>query len=201
MHDRTAPHTQPGFHGRQLKNFGASVYCRVSEVPRMRSITATFPPQRDDVEDEALAVSHRLPLLITARCASSVTTLARRIHVAAFSLEAPFVAFPGAELLESPEQFNEQWTLLMHAGHGGTILITDVEEMPDTAQAHFAESLAQLRARRSPDAARLITGTTVSLLDRVKAGQFSDALLYRLNVVHLHHREGCEPCPECAARR
>ena len=168
----------------------------------MRSITATFnSTQRDDVEDEVLAVSHRLPLLITARCANSVTRVARRIHVAAFSPEAPFVAFPGAELLESREQFEEQWTLLIRAGHGGTILITDVEEMPDSAQTHFAESLAQLRARRSPDTARLITGTTVSLLDRVKAGQFSDALLYRLNVVHLHRREGCDPCPECAARR
>jgi transcriptional regulator of aromatic amino acid metabolism len=166
----------------------------------MRSITPTFSSQRDDVEDEVLAVSHRLPLLITARCASSVTTVARRIHVAAFTPGAPFVAFPGAELLELRWQFDEQWMLLMQAGQGGTVLITDVEKMPDAAQGHFANSLAELRACRSRDTARLITGTTVSLLDRVKAGQFSDALLYRLNVVHLHRREGCDPCPDCAAR-
>jgi DNA-binding NtrC family response regulator len=166
----------------------------------MRSIAATFSSQRDDVEDEVLAVSHRLPLLITAGCASSVTAVARRIHVAGFSFGAPFVAFPGAELLESREQFDEQWRLLLQAAHGGTVLISDVEKTPNAAQRHFAESLAHLRARRSPVAARLITGTTVCLLDRVTAGQFSDALLYRRNVVHLHKREGCDPCPECAAR-
>jgi transcriptional regulator of aromatic amino acid metabolism len=167
----------------------------------MRSITATAPAQRVDTEDEILAVRHRLPLLISARCASTVTRVARRIHVAAFSPAAPLVIFPAAELLGQPEQFAEQWSLLMHAGRGGSVLITDVEEMSGGAQALFAESLNQLCNTASPRAARLITGTSVSLLERVESGRFSQDLLYRLNVIHLHRREGCNPCPQCAARR
>jgi DNA-binding NtrC family response regulator len=114
---------------------------------------------------------------------------------------APLVIFPASELLEQREQFAEQWSMLMHAGHGGSILITDIEESPRPAQTLLAESLNQLRATSTAPAARLITGTSVSLLDRVQSGQFSEDLLYRLNLIHLHRGEGCEPCPQCAARR
>ena len=57
-----------------------------------------------------------------------------------------------------------------------------------------SEQLADLRidllgglqsARMSSAAARLISGTTVSLLDRVAAGTFSERLFYRLNIIHL----------------
>jgi len=167
----------------------------------MRQITATVTSQRVDAEDEVLAVRYRLPLLISARCTSTVTKVARRIHGAAFGPAAPLIIFPASELLEQREQFAEQWSLLMHAGRSGSVLITDIEEMHSGAQTLFAESLSQLRATPSTPAARLITGTSVSLFDRVQAGQFLEDLLYRLNVIHLHRREGCDPCPQCAARR
>ena len=165
----------------------------------MYPITAT-DPHGVDADDEQLAVRHRLPLLISARCSSTVMNVARRIHIAACSAAAPLVMFPASELIEEDAQFVEQWTLLMHAGRGGSILITDVEEMPTGAQARFAESILQLRATQSALATRVIAGTTVSLLNQVKAGKFSQELLYRLNLIHLHRREGCDPCPECAAR-
>jgi DNA-binding NtrC family response regulator len=167
----------------------------------MRPITATVTSERVDPEDEALAIQHRLPVLISARCSSTVTRVARRIHVAASSPGAPLVVFPAAELLEQREQFAEQWSMLLHAGDGGSVLLTDIEELPRAAQALLAASLNQPRATASTPAARLITGTTVSLLDRVQSGQFSEDLLYRLNLIHLHRREGCDPCPQCAARR
>jgi DNA-binding NtrC family response regulator len=62
----------------------------------------------------------------------------------------------------------------MLAGCGGSLLITGVEEMPGPAQFLFLDSLDRLRETRSPLAARLITGTTVSLLNRVEAGRFSE---------------------------
>jgi len=130
-----------------------------------------------------------------------VTTVAKRIHLAAFGQRAPFITFPASGFRERPEQFADQWSLLMRAGHGGSILITKVDEMPIPAQALFAESQDQLRGTRPHLAARLITGTTVSLLDRVNVGQFSEDLLYRLNAIHLHRREGCDSCPECAGHR
>ena len=166
----------------------------------MYPITAT-DPRGVDADDELLAVRHRLPLLISARCSSTVMDVARRIHLAACGTAAPLVTFPASELIEEGSQFVEQWTLLMHAGRGGSILITDVEEMPSAAQPRFAESIRQLRATRSALAARVIAGTTVSLLDQVQAGRFSQDLLYRLNVIHLHRRERCERCPQCARTR
>jgi transcriptional regulator of aromatic amino acid metabolism len=46
--------------------------------------------------------------------------------------------------------------------------------------------LAALESARRPSAAvRLISGTTVSLLERVAAGTFSERLFYRLNILHL----------------
>lgn len=154
--------------------------------------------RRLDAEDELLAIRHRLPLLISGRCISTVTTVARRVHVAALGAAAPFVAFPASELIELRTQFAEQWTMLMDAGRGGSVFITDVEEMSVPVQRLLAESLAWRCATRSALAPRLVTGTTVSLVDRVKAGQFSEELLYRLNVIHLHRPEGCAPCPQCA---
>jgi hypothetical protein len=58
------------------------------------------------------------------------------------------------------------------------MLISDVEEMPPIVQDVLLELLAGLEfARRPSDAVRLISGPTVSLLDRVTAGTFSDRLL------------------------
>jgi DNA-binding NtrC family response regulator len=167
----------------------------------MRTIAETAFSPRVDVEDEYLAVRYRLPLLISARCASTVTTVARRVHVAAFGATAPLIAFPASELIDEGQAFVEQWTMLMEAARGGSVLITDVEEMSRATQSLVAASLTRLGAARVSFAARLITGTTVSLLDRVKEGRFSEALLYRLNVIHLHRPEGHDRCPQCAARR
>jgi DNA-binding NtrC family response regulator len=164
----------------------------------MHPSTVTAVCRRLDAEDELLAVRYRLPLLISARCAGTVTTVARRVHIAALGAAAPFVAFPASELLEVRQQFAEQWTMLMDAGRGGSVFITDVDEMSVPVQMLFAEALARRCAARSAFAARLITGTTVSLADRVRAGQFSEELLYRLNVIHLHRPEGCARCPQCA---
>lgn len=57
------------------------------------------------------------------------------------------------------------------------MLISDIEEMPPVVQEALIELLAGLEAARSPSAAvRLISGTTVSLLDQVAAGTFSERL-------------------------
>jgi DNA-binding NtrC family response regulator len=80
---------------------------------------------------------------------------------------------------------------LLDAAAGGTILISDVEELPPTVQRLLVELLAELEVTRAPsDAVRLIAGTTVSLLDRIAAGTFSDRLFYRLNAIHLSMPNG-----------
>jgi len=58
--------------------------------------------------------------------------------------------------------------------------------MPESVQYMVVEVLADLEYERLPSAAiRLISGTSVSLLDRVAAGTFSERLFYRLNAVHV----------------
>jgi transcriptional regulator of aromatic amino acid metabolism len=174
----------------------------LNEVSLMRpsAMTGTISARQFETEDEFLATLYRLPLLITAKCVGAVTTVARRIHAHASEPGGPLITFPAADLPGRRAQFAEQWSWLMLAGCGGSLLITGVEEMPGPAQFLFLDSLDRLRETRSPLAARLITGTTVSLLNRVEAGRFSEDLLYRLNVMHLHRHEPCAPCSECAAR-
>ena len=66
------------------------------------------------------------------------------------------------------------------------MLISDVEGMPRIVQDMLIELLADLELARTPfPAVRLISGTTVSLLDRIGGGTFSDRLFYRLNTIHL----------------
>lgn len=58
--------------------------------------------------------------------------------------------------------------------------------MPAAAQDGLIDLLAALEDARTPSAAvRLISGTTVSLIDRVAAGTFSERLFYRLSIIHL----------------
>lgn len=72
------------------------------------------------------------------------------------------------------------------AAAGGSVLVSAVEEMPSAVQDALIDLLAALESARRPSAAvRLISGTTVSLFDRVAAGTFSERLFYRLNIIHL----------------
>jgi DNA-binding NtrC family response regulator len=58
--------------------------------------------------------------------------------------------------------------------------------MPAQVQRTLIPLVERLESEReSSPAIRLITGTTVSLLERVIAGTFSELLFYRLNIIHL----------------
>ena len=66
------------------------------------------------------------------------------------------------------------------------MLLSDVDEMPSAVQGLLLEVLDDLEYERAPAGAiRLVSGTSVSLLDRVAAGTFSERLFYRLNSIHL----------------
>ena len=141
-----------------------------------------------DAEDEHLAVRHHAPLLITADSTAPILEIARRVHVAAFGPTAPLVRFRGSAVSCDRRQFTLEWTTLMNAARSGSVLISDVEQLPRVAQQLCTEFL-QNASRSSAPMPRLMSGTTVSLLHRVRAGTFSEALLYRLNVIHLIARE------------
>ncbi len=137
--------------------------------------------------DDADVVS-RSParLLITAPTQQGVENLARRIHGAGRRARFPFVQTWAVELPVGPELLKEYCARLLDSATGGSLLVSAVEEMPAIVQDAMIDLLRGLEsARMSSDAVRLISGTTVSLLDRVAAGTFSERLFYRLNIIHL----------------
>jgi transcriptional regulator of acetoin/glycerol metabolism len=132
-------------------------------------------------EDEALAARHAVALLISGGAAQSIEHLARRIHAAQFGHAAPFVAV-NASIFPCPAgRLQRYLTERIRRAHRGSLFLRDVERMPIRAQDAFGAVLA----RGMPPTVRLISGTTVSLVDRVRAGHFAEELFYRLNVIHV----------------
>jgi DNA-binding NtrC family response regulator len=138
------------------------------------------------VTDEDVTGRSSARLLITASTQRGVETLARRIHEAGPRAQFPFIHKRARHLPIEPEALGPYCSSVLDAAAGGSILISAVEEMP----------LARLELARCPSAAvRLMSGTTVSLRDRVAARTFSARLFYRLNVIHLMARDGSADVP------
>ncbi len=84
----------------------------------------------------------------------------------------------------------KRWSAVFDAATGGSVFLAGVEDMSPAFQNVFLDLIDDLQRARTPStAARLISGTTVSLFDRVKAGTFSERLFYRLNLIHLVVRD------------
>ena len=150
----------------------------------MRQIRVSLSPEVLNDGEEAMASHCAVALLISGRARDQVETVARRIHVAQRGHGAPFVAINAGVFPSHPGKLLRHLTSPIDATAGGSLLVMDVEEMPIRAQDAFVTVLReQLFGRDST--VRLITGTTVSLVDRMAAGHFSECLFYRLNVVHL----------------
>jgi DNA-binding NtrC family response regulator len=120
-----------------------------------------------------------------------VETIARRIHEAGPRARRPFLHLWACDFPIEPEVLREYCGSVLDRAAGGSLLIDGVQEMPSTVQDTLIELLAGLEFSRRPrDAVRLISGTTVSLFERVAAGTFSEQLFYRLNIIHLMAVDG-----------
>ena len=138
------------------------------------------------VEDVNLASRSSARLLITASRPQAVETLARHIHGIGPRAQFPFVMTCAGELPIGAQTLRDNCARVLDAAAGGSVFVSTVEEMPSAAQDALIDLLAALESARRPSAAvRLISGTTVSLIDRVAAGTFSERLFYRLNIIHL----------------
>lgn len=138
------------------------------------------------VEDMTVASRSSARLLITASTRQAVETLARRIHGSGSRAQSPFVITSARELPVGARALRDGCGRFLDAAAGGSVLLSAVEEMPATVQEALIDLLAGLDAAPRPfGAVRLIAGTTVSLLDRVAAGTFSERLFYRLNTIHV----------------
>jgi two-component system C4-dicarboxylate transport response regulator DctD len=139
-----------------------------------------------DPLDEYLAVRSVARLLITASTSQRVEIVARRIHTGSRRAARPFVRARARDLSVAPGTLRDACSDVLETGAGGSVLLSDVEEMPVTVQEHLIGLLEEEKRGRDPSAAvRLVSGSTVSLLQRVRAGTFSAQLFYRLNVIHV----------------
>jgi two-component system response regulator PilR (NtrC family) len=137
-------------------------------------------------EDEAMAARSNAPLLITADTRHEVERLARQIHEAGPRARGPFVPVRVRAWPTNARTIKKRWSAVFEAATGGSVFLTGVEEMSPAFQNVLVDLIDELQRAQTPStAARLISGTTVSLLERVKAGAFSERLFYRLNFIHL----------------
>lgn len=144
------------------------------------------------IDDTDLAVHSEGTLLITGSSPRGVETLARHVHGGGRRAPFPFVHQRARELPLERESLREHCSLRLADAAGGSLLISDVEEMLPVVQDILLELLAEdeWASRPSTAAVRLMSGTTVWLFDRVAAGSFSARLFYRLNVIHLVAEDG-----------
>jgi two-component system, response regulator FlrC len=169
------------FVSEQLGSFRPSAQSSVESAEQADQTRALL-----DVEDLDAASRSAARLLISASTQQAVETLAWRIHGNGPRGRFPFIMADGGEFPVGAQALKEHCVRWLDAAAGGSVLITSVEEMPATVQEALIDLLAGLQsARRRSAAVRLMSGTTVSLLDRVAAGTFSERLFYRLNIIHL----------------
>ena len=143
------------------------------------------------IEDHEVARRSSARLLITASTTRRVERLARHIHAGGPRAPLPFVHAAGGDFPSGPQALRERCLGMLDAAGGGSVLISAVEDIQPAVQDALLELLVALEGARRPAAAvRLISGTTVSLLERVAAGAFSERLFYRLNVIHLVAGDG-----------
>jgi DNA-binding NtrC family response regulator len=140
-------------------------------------------PERDHASDDvALAArSAMATVLITADGAAAVERVARRIHAASGRGSFPFVLAAAATLPIDATVLVETCAGLLDTARGGSLLLTDVEQMLPSVQDGFMDMLARVRTGR----VRLMAGTTTSLYERIAGGTFSERLFYQLNIVHV----------------
>jgi DNA-binding NtrC family response regulator len=142
--------------------------------------------------DVEAAVRSNLTVLISGSEAGSRKSVAHRIHRRSVRGDRPLivvgrdaffdVSAPG---IDSPHAAPTEWT------NAGTILIEEVADLSLDQQSQLSRILEcravqgwDHRANLSLDA-RIISGTSHELLQRVASKQFRADLFYRLNVIHI----------------
>ena len=144
------------------------------------------PPALLALDDEVLASQSAARLLITSSRERGAETVARRIHGAGSRASFPFVERRAVDFPIETGALRKACSDLLDAAAGGSVLISDVEEMPATVQEMLIEVLNELEFARGESAhVRVMCGTSVSLLNCIAARTFSERLFYRLNVIHL----------------
>ena len=151
------------------------------------AVTDTVNERGHAIDDEALAARcSATTVLISADCSAAVERVARRIHAASGRAPSPFIRVAAANLPIDAAVLTKTCADVLETVGDGTLLLTDVEQMPAIVQDQLIETLAWLHAVREPTCrGRLIAGTSAVLHERIADGTFCERLFYRLNIIHV----------------
>lgn len=111
------------------------------------------------------------------------------IHQLSDRRRAPFVVVHGTDVVAADQskagtdmmrQFQQG---LLQTANNGTLLIQDIENLSAPAQVQLLQFIDSTTTQGNN--VRLMTATSVHLVERVHTGEFHDDLFYRLNLIHL----------------
>lgn len=136
-----------------------------------------------DELDLVVATHSRAPVLITAPTPEATVQVASDVHFASDFSSHRFMTASAAQFPSDALAFHIFWRQLLASAMGGSLLITSVEAIPRHLQDVFNDALHRVARQQLP--VRVMTGTTQPLFQHVEGGHFSEALFYRLNVIHL----------------
>jgi two-component system response regulator AtoC len=163
------------------------------------------PSFRELIATAARVAAYPTTVLLTGESGTGKEAVARAIHGSSPRAEAPFVAINcGAipeNLLESELFGHEKGAFtgaerpregLFTEANGGTLLLDEIGELPQSLQVKLLRALQERRIRpvggsreREIDV-RVIAATARDLIEEVATHRFREDLYYRINVVHLH---------------
>ena len=186
---------------------GAALVGRSRPMDELRKLIAQVSPTN-------------VTVLLTGESGTGKEMVARQVHEQSPRAKAKFVALNCAAV---PEQLIESELFgfekgaftgavgakegLFEAAHGGTLLLDEIGDMPLSLQATLLRTLQEGEVRRLGSTqprkvdVRVIAATHRDLKESVRAGQFRQDLLYRLEVVGVHVpplRERMEDVPDLA---
>ena len=111
------------------------------------------------------------------------------IHQLSPRWRAPFVVVNGTDVVETAPSRAGSDTMsrfqegLLRTANNGTLLIQEIENISAPAQTQLLRFIDNTTTQGHN--VRLMTATSVSLHERVHAGEFRDDVFYRLNLIHL----------------
>jgi DNA-binding NtrC family response regulator len=167
------------------------------------SIEANSAAMRAVLRILAKVASHDVPVLFRGESGSGKSALARALHLASPRRPHPFVAID-CQALQSDVPLSER-VLAARLGQAiaGTVLLEEVGALPDRLQVAVASMLEQHHlGGRAPDV-RVLATSHRDLEAAVRASQFREDLLTRLDVVEVQvpslrdRREDILPLARC----
>jgi anaerobic nitric oxide reductase transcription regulator len=138
-------------------------------------------------QDVDAACRSDLPVLISVDSTLIATALAYRIHAGSARSAAPIVVMDAARTtLRMQDLLFERLRGIQTDSQlpGGTLLVTRVDRMPLPVQRGLLRFMDLGESGRVPPA-RIIAAARRSAFRRIEGGQFSEALFYRLNTIHI----------------